>query len=186
MDSKVISIFHFNVGLWRVKKFCSRSFKGTKIGHTKSSCTSHTNFRFNVQLTVHWAHSLTIHEKENLIFERPKMESQPQIDIEQAQEVDEGKPQKIGCVGYCCGCCLVVFVTFFFLVGLLLLIAQTIKIVETSNTLEDSVSDPTFSVPKLTTHDVEDFQRLCAYASQQFAKCAEELWCKKCLALIEN
>ena len=110
------------------------------------------------------------------------METQPQIDIEQAQEVDGGKPQKIGCVGYCC---LAVFVTFFFLLGLLLLIALIVK---TSKALEASVSDPTFSVPKLTTQDVEDFKRLCAYASQQFAKCADELWCKKCLALalIEN
>ena len=108
------------------------------------------------------------------------METQPQIDIEQAQEVGEGKPQKIGCVGYCCGCCLVVFLIFFFLLGLLLLI------VEISKASESSFLDPTYSLPKLTTQDVEDFKRLCAYASQQFAKCAEELWCKKCLALIEN
>ena len=68
-------------------------------------------------------HSLTILQKENLIFERFKMGTQPQIDIEQAQEVDEGKPRKTCCqkVSGCVkNCCLVVLTTFFFLLGLLL------------------------------------------------------------------
>ena len=101
------------------------------------------------------------------------METQPQIDIEQAQEVDEGKPRNWG-LG-CCALLVVLFINLLVLFALYFIVDAFYK-----------TSETTYSVPKLTTQDVEDFKRLCAYASQQFAKCAEELWCKKCLALIEN